>query len=465
MWRESWLVRKFNQQTEESLPQYKLDDGSRVAVIGGGPAGSYFSYFLLDMASRMGVDIEVDIYEPRDFNTTGPRGCNNCGGIISETLVQTLATEGINLPPTVIQRGIDSYVLHMDVGTVRIETPLQEMRIGAVHRGAGPRNVKEIKWWSFDGYLQALTVEKGSYVINERVSAVNWDDGRPQITTRQGSSQTYDLLAVATGVNTTALKLFEDMELPYQPPGSVKTFIREYLLGEEIIENHLGSSMHVFLLNIPRLKFAAVIPKGDYVTVCLLGEDIDKALFEAFLDSPEVKQCMPPGWQLEQFACQCLPRMNVRGAIQPFGNRIVFIGDSGVNRLYKDGIGGAYRAAKAAASTAIFQGVSEEDFRRHYWPTCNRIDNDNTLGRIVYFVIGQIQNWRFARRAVLRMTAREQEQSGELRRMSMVLWDMFTGSAPYREIFLRTLHPAYLSRFVWELVVSLLSFRTGRVEK
>jgi flavin-dependent dehydrogenase len=98
-----------------------LEDGSRVAVIGGGPAGSFFTYFLFEMAERIGMDLAVDIYEPRDFTKPAPQGCNMCGGIISESLVQLLATEGINLPSSVVQRGIDSYVLHMDVGTVRIE--------------------------------------------------------------------------------------------------------------------------------------------------------------------------------------------------------------------------------------------------------------------------------------------------------------------------------------------------------
>jgi len=124
-------------QRQGTTDDLKLEDGSRVAVVGGGPAGSFFSYFLLEMATPVGMDIHVDIYEPRDFDQPAPRGCNMCGGIISETLVQNLATEGINLPPTVVQRGIDSYVLHMDVGSVRIATPLQEMRIGAVTRGSG----------------------------------------------------------------------------------------------------------------------------------------------------------------------------------------------------------------------------------------------------------------------------------------------------------------------------------------
>ncbi|NIW45420.1 MAG: hypothetical protein GWN30_11910, partial [Gammaproteobacteria bacterium] len=41
---------------------HKLNNGSRVAVIGGGPAGTFFTIFLLDMAERVGLDISVDIY-------------------------------------------------------------------------------------------------------------------------------------------------------------------------------------------------------------------------------------------------------------------------------------------------------------------------------------------------------------------------------------------------------------------
>ena len=91
--------------------------------------------------------------------------------------------------------------------------------------------------------------------------------------------------------------------------------------------------MHVFLLNIPRLEFAAMIPKGDYVTLCLLGEEIDSELLQSFLSAPEVKHAMPPEWRADQFACQCSPHINVRGAIQPFADRVVFIGDCGVTRL------------------------------------------------------------------------------------------------------------------------------------
>jgi len=103
---------------EEQEGQLALADGSRIGVIGGGPAGSFFAYFLFRMAESAGLHISVDIYEPRLFDRCGPAGCNHCGGVVSESLVQLLATEGINLPPTVVQRGIESYVLHTDVGQV-----------------------------------------------------------------------------------------------------------------------------------------------------------------------------------------------------------------------------------------------------------------------------------------------------------------------------------------------------------
>lgn len=439
-----------------SQTEFKLNDGARVAVMGGGPAGSFFSYFMLDMAERIGRKIQVDIYEPRDFNIPGPAGCNMCGGIISETLVQYLAAEGINLPPTVIERGIDSYVLHMDVGSVRIETALHEKRIGAVHRGIGPRDLREIKWESFDNYLLTLAIEKGARVIRQRVVEVNRIDGRLSIKPQHGQPEWYDLLTVAVGVNTPALKLFEGLGFGFKPPRTTKCFLREYYLGQETINEYLGSSMHTFLLNIPRLEFAALIPKGDYVSLALLGKDIDRELLQTFVNEPVVKRCLPPNFPLDQVACWCAPRINIKGSRPPFADRIVFIGDSGVTRLYKDGIGAVYRAAKAAATTAIFEGVSAEDFRRHYWPICRTMETDNFIGKVIFAVVRQIQRRGFARRAVLRMVSREQQGIASPEQgMSLVMWDMFTGSAPYREVFLRTLHPAFWTRLIRELLVSL----------
>jgi flavin-dependent dehydrogenase len=345
----------------------------------------------------------------------------------------------------------------MDVGSVHIETPLQEKRIGAVYRGPGPRDIKEIKWGSFDGHLQMLSINNGANIIRARVDDISWVSGKPQIKTRDGHTKEYDLLTIATGVNSPTQRLLKNLDLKYQPPETTQTFIREFYMGEETIGKVLGSSMHVFLLDIPRLEFAAIIPKGDYVSLCLLGEEIDKELVQSFLNTPVVKQCFPPDWDLGQFSCQCSPRISIRSAFQPYADRFVFIGDTGTTRLYKDGIGAAYRTAKAAATTAVFQGVSHQDFQQHYWPTCQTIDIDNKIGKVIFLVTRLIQKQRFARRAVLRMTSDEQLKEGAQRRMSTVLWDMFTGSAPYRDIFVRTLHPAFWVRFLSNLATSIIS--------
>ena len=439
-----------------SVQNLQLEDGARVGIIGGGPAGSFFAIFLIDMAVRLGLDLHVDIYEPRNFTKPGPAACNMCGGIISESLVQNLAAEGIILPSTVVQRGIDSYMLHMDIGDVRIDTPLNEKRIGAVYRGPGPRDLKEIKWDSFDGHLQGLAVNKGATVIPKRVNQVKWVDDHPQIEIRGLDPVPYDLVTIATGVNATTKRMIADLDLSYHLPRTTKTFIREYYLGAEQIENVLGTSMHVFLLDIPRLEFAAIIPKGDYVTVCMLGNDIDNELVSSFLNAPEVKKCFPPEMDLTNESCHCSPRISTHGAAYPYADRIVFIGDIGVTRLYKDGIGAAYRTAKSAATTAVFQGISREDFKEYYWPTCRNIEIDNRIGKVIFLVTHLIQKSRIARKAVLRMTAREQDTENAVPRMSTVLWDTFTGSAPYNEIFLRTLHPKFLSRLIGDFAVSLV---------
>lgn len=437
-----------------STDRLRLEDGSRAAVIGGGPAGSLFAYFLLDMAARMDLEIGVDIYESRQFEKPGPQGCNMCGGILSESLVQDLAVEGVMLPGQVVQRGIDSYVLHMDVGSVRIDTPLQEMRIGTIHRGGGPRDVIEHRWSSFDDHLLRGALSKGACLLPVRVDSVLREQAKPVLQGRDGIRRTYDLVAAAVGVNSPTLTAFEGLSIGYERPRTTKTAIREYRLGHEAIRSALGTSMHVFLLDIPRLEFAAIIPKGDYVTVCLLGHGIDYTLVDTFVAAPEVKACMPQGWNAANWSCQCMPFINVGGVAKPFADRFVFIGDCGVTRLYKDGIGAAYRTAKAAARTAVFDGVSEEAFARGYLPVCRAIAADNRVGRIAFVFTQVAQHVKPLRQALLRMAIAEQRKGSAQRRLSGILWDLFSGSAPYRDIFRRMVHPGFVSHFIWLVAAS-----------
>ncbi len=215
-----------------------------MAVIGGGPSGSIFGYFLLDIAERAGIRVYVDIYENKDFSRCGPGGCNRCGGIVSESLVQLLAAEGVNLPSRIVQRGIESYVMHMEGGSVRIATPFQEKRIASLHRGAGPMGGAPDKDGSFDGFLQSLVKDKGAAIIPEKATDLKFQDGRPVVTTKTGRSETYDLLAGAVGINSASLTLFEDLDLGFQTPTAAKTYICEMHLGNEDVKRYFGNAMH-----------------------------------------------------------------------------------------------------------------------------------------------------------------------------------------------------------------------------
>ncbi|MFC1592626.1 cyclic nucleotide-binding domain-containing protein [Chloroflexota bacterium] len=449
--RLSW----FTKSEEHDRNTLSLDEGSRIGVIGGGPAGSLFSYFILQMAQRIGMHLLVDIYERRDFNSLGPTGCNMCGGVISESLVQALAVEGINLSHDVVQRGIDSFLFHTEKETVNLYAPFREMRIATVYRGAGPKGTSQPRWRSFDQYLLEKATDSGARLIRDRVTDISWVDGKPQAQTKDGQPQDYDLIVGALGVNTPSLSLFEELGIGYMQPRTRKTSNIEFELGSSYITTKLGNSMHAFLIDLPNLDFAALIPKGDYVTMCLIGDNITSRFVDSFVQNPVVSEYLPGKTDHSTGACRCAPLASLGNAVHPFGDRVMLIGDCAMARLNKDGIGSAYRVAKIAAVTALFRGVSSEDFRTGYWPVCRTINIDNLFGRIIYGVVGIIKKSSLLKHAVMRMAGNEQKKRGKRRRMSTILWDMFTGSSSYRDVFVRCLHPDFWSRFVWNIFTSI----------
>jgi len=422
----------------------ELRDGSKIAVVGGGPAGSFFTFFALDFADRYGLDLKIDMIEAKNFQLTGPPGCNHCGGIVSESLIQNLSAEGIVLPSNVIRRGIESYTLHLENGTTTIDTPLHEQRIASMFRGFGPRGSTDNEQLSFDNYLMDLCVEKGAQKIAGKITeAVRAEDGII-LTTKEGIEKKYDLVVGAIGLNKLTTKIFENLCTSFHPPETTRTHICEFLLGEETVDEYFGDSMHVFLLNLPHIKFGALIPKGQFVTMVLLGSDINKEVVSTFLDSRAVRDCFPDNFDLDKsMTCQCFPYINVKGATMAYGDRVVLVGDSSSSKLYKNGIGAAYMTAKAAAKTVVFEGISEKDFKKHYQPTCSGLDRDNLLGKFIFIVTTVIQKSPFLKAGMLKMVIREQEKKSDKRMMSSVLWDTFTGSAPYSDILKRALNPMF----------------------
>lgn len=434
-----------------------LEDGSRIAVIGGGPSGSFFTYFAFELAERYGLDINVDIFEAKDFTCDGPKGCNNCGGIVSESLIQMLSAEGIVLPPDVIRKGIETYTLHLEQGSTSIEAPVDEQRIASMFRGIGPKGCKPSDQRSFDDYLLELCESKGATIIHDRVSDMERTDTGVRISTKsEKGGGDYNLVVGAVGLNKKTFELFRKINPSFVFPKTTKTHICEINLGKDLINKHFGNSMHVFLLNLPNIKFGALIPKAEYVTLVLLGADIDKEIVDSFINSEPVKKCFPPDLDLDSIiSCKCYPYINIKGSISAFDDNVVLIGDSASSKLYKNGIGAAYITAKAAASTAIFQGISKKAFKKHFHPTCRSLEIDNNIGKFIFMVTTIIQKTPVLKSAMLKMVINEQQKDRSKRNLSSILWDTFTGSAPYQDIFIRFLNPGVIISLVGYTVRSI----------
>ena len=427
-----------------------LEDGSKIGVVGGGPSGSFFAYFALDFAKRFDLDISVDIIEAKDFNSIGPAGCNNCGGLVSESLIQMLATEGIVLPSNVIRRGIESYTLHLEPGSTVIEAPHKEQRIAAMFRGMGPKGSVNIEQHSFDNYLLELSEHYGANIIRDRVSEIERTNDGIIIKTKNNFEKKYDLVVGAVGLNQKTFELFHQIIPKFVTPKTTKTHICEFYLGKDLVDDYFGHSMHVFLLNLPKIKFGALIPKGHFVTLVLLGSDINKEVVDRFLSADSVKNCFPPDLNLEKIDfCHCYPYINVKGAQLEFDDRVVLVGDSSSSKLYKNGIGAAYITAKAAANTAIFYGIANGDFKKHFQPVCKNLNMDNGIGKLIFSVTGLIQKSSILKGAMLKLVIREQEKERKKRLLSAMLWDTFTGSAPYKGILMNTFHPTLILALVW----------------
>jgi len=429
-----------------------LKDGDHIAVIGGGPSGSFFSYFTLRMAHMMGREIKITIFEPKKFLGKGPAGCNHCGGVISELMVQALAVEGINIPTSVVQRGINSYQLYTEKGDVLIETPAYEKTIASVYRGGGPMGLEIENKESFDNFLLEAAVREGAEHVPRMVDRVVFEEGMPVLYSGKEVLARADLVVGAFGVNGRKTPAFEGLDFGYRSPAITKTSITEIPLDPEYISERFGNAIHMFLLPVKNIKFAAIIPKTSYVALCMLGKKIDHVRVMEFLAHTKVRQLFPEG-ALETLSCMCLPNMNIGAPSRPFADRAVMIGDAGSTRLYKDGIGAAYFMAKSAAKTIVMHGMGEKHFREHYMPDYKALITDNRFGSFLFLFTDLFREYGFMTSAMLRVVKRESENSrDEDKILSSILWDMFTGNERYKDVFYRAIKP----KLIWEMTVSTL---------
>jgi flavin-dependent dehydrogenase len=414
-----------------------LEDGAKVAVIGGGPTGTLFSIFALKMAKMVELELDLTIFEPKDFSKQGGAGCNRCGGVISELMVQTLALEGINLPSSVIRQGINTYNLHTEKGDVFIETVDRERTIASVFRGMGPKGTTVQDKESFDDFLLKQAINEGAVHRSVKIDKIDYQNGKPVLFANGERVMEADLVVGAVGVNDKSTGIFEGTGIGYRSPVTTKTAIAEIAVGRDLLQERFENTIHLFLLPIKGIKFAAMIPKSSYITLCILGKNLNREKVQTFLEHPSVTSLLPED-KLKKLGCMCLPLINTKAPRVPFADRMVICGDAGSTRLYKDGIGAAYIMGKAAAKTAVFNGVGKEHFREFYLPSYRSLITDNLYGNFMFKVTDLFRIFGLLTSTMLGIVRAEQKDTRDQKKVfSSILWDMFTGNERYRNIFFR----------------------------
>ena len=91
----------------------------------------------------------------------------------------------------------------------------------------------------------------------------------------------------------------------------------------------------------------------------------------------------------------------------------ILVGDSASSKLYKNGVGAAYITGKAAANTAVFNGISAAAFKKHYQPVCSNLERDNVLGKFIFSVTGIIQKSHLLKSAMLGLVIKEQGKKNQ----------------------------------------------------
>ncbi|MBI2876142.1 MAG: hypothetical protein HYY20_04610 [Candidatus Tectomicrobia bacterium] len=428
-----------------------LRDGDRVAVVGGGPAGSFFAILLLQRARELGLSLDVVIFDRKDFRYAGPRGCNMCAGAVGNRLLVRLGELGMPLPPQVIRHDIQGYAFHTDGDFVDLRRD-EHAHIYGVFRGGGPPGGEpsQHSGTSFDQHLLDYAQAQGARFVGKEVKAIELPQAEGErVRIRYGplgeESYEAELGVGAFGVNST---LLERVGLDYLPPKTWHACQGELRLGAGYIQEQFRDMIHLFPVYAGGIDYIALTPKGDYLTASAIGRHVKRADLEQALAHSDIRHALPPQWKL---SCHCHPKIPVSPARRPYADRFVIIGDASYSRYLKNGIESALYTALFAVEAALEEGISREAFRQSFDRSCrSQFVRDNVWGKLIFRLYRFVLTRRFFSRPHLELMKIEQREGDPRRKaLSRIVWNVFSGEAPYREILRKGLHPRLHARLAY----------------
>lgn len=421
-----------------------LPDGSSIGVIGAGPAGAFFALHLLSLLRERGRTVGITLIDRKTFECAGPSGCNMCAGAIGVTMKEKLEEFGLSIDERVIRRIADGYQIHgMDI-SVNVVNP-ERGAIYTVFRGGGPV-VSSGTRKSFDQYLLDAAVERGAEFLHERVERIDRVPGGFRLGFPGGHAREFDFLVGAFGVNS---EVFRKLDIPYVPPRTWHTVQAEVPVDNETIVSRLGNRIHILPAAGKRIRFLAITPKDDFLTLTGIGEHVRiRDLKREIEENRVLAGLLPPDVRI---LCHCHPQVPVGVGKHPYADRVGIIGDAFVSRYLKNGIESAHDTSRILAEAILDHGVSAADLRKHFYRPCmRRFRYDNRWGKVLFGIYEIVL--RKSRFSDAYLKGVEGGEAGIRGTQARILWSVFAGDAPYREIA----SEAFTPRAVWDLLKNLL---------
>lgn len=359
----------------------------KIAVVGGGPAGSFFAINLLREARRIRRHVDVLIIE-KNWSSEGRskyRKCNFGAGGISPRLNEMMEEYGIHIPVEIIQDEIHRIWIHGLWKNIPIKVP-KEMRMSSVFRGSLPPELAQ-RHIGFDAFLLEKAIEEGAQVLAGNVEEiVMTDSGMPsmavQMTSGEMKSIQASFVAVSTGVNAERgedygnsgiIRSIIQLNPHFIPAKLRKTIVFELKVGCRSLGKNLKGEVYFIEYgskDLP-LEHIALVPKGEYLTVAVIGQYVDKAslpkeaaaVIRSILKLPQLQRIFPD-IAASPVACACWPMMTVSVAKNPYADRLALIGDAVGARLYKDGLYSAYLTASRLAQAVLHEGIDKRTLQK-----------------------------------------------------------------------------------------------------
>jgi hypothetical protein len=351
----------------------------------------------------------------------------------------------------------------------------------SVYRGARPV-ARAFRLLSFDSTLLEQASHEGATVVRgEAVGMERSARDRPSIRFRGGPGEPEerieaDFAVYAGGVNRRPGVRLDGSGLTgdlgrmipgFAPPALRRTLILELEVAEELARSIRGELIFIlFGSRRLRLEMGSVMPKGRFVTVVLIGPDIDggptSQIVDTFLGLPHIQRILPRHLVKGTSSCVCRPSMVVGCASNPVGDRIGVIGDMVTSRLYKDGIYTAYLTGSGLAHAAVSRGIDRRSLNRGYLPLIRRLETDLRSGRRVFLTMAvAFRNPILSRMAYQAVLRERRTLPRRKRRLEKILWQVASGDVSYARILRTMMHPrAILSFLVRGVLITVRNWLT-----